>query len=128
MSLQSWFSSLNPSRQRSSRKATRIHRTLNSTRRAIFEQLEDRRLLAITGPEVANLLASDGATGDAFGWSVSVDGDTAVVGARFDDDGSGSAYVFTRSVGNWTQQAKLLAGAGPYFLRTAAFGYRGGGI
>ncbi|MBL6998064.1 MAG: hypothetical protein ISR75_06480, partial [Phycisphaerales bacterium] len=43
------------------------------------------------------LLASDGASDDRFGYSVSVDGDTVVVGARYDDDNgssSGSAYVY----------------------------------
>ncbi len=59
----------------------------------------------------AKLLASDGAAGDRFGHAVAIDGDTAVVGARGNDDqGSltGSAYVFTRSGSSWTQQAKLL--------------------
>ena len=44
----------------------------------------------------AKLLASDGAAGDLFGWSVSISGDYAVVGAFGDDDNgtnSGSAYV-----------------------------------
>jgi hypothetical protein len=61
----------------------------------------------------AKLVASDGAAGDRFGASVSVDGDTAVIGSRLDDDpahDSGSAYVFTRSSTVWTQQAKLAAG------------------
>ncbi len=56
-------------------------------------------------------LPADGAVGDYFGFSVSVHGDTAVIGAKFDDDNgsdSGSAYVFTRSEDIWTQQAKLL--------------------
>ena len=60
----------------------------------------------------AELTASDAAAGDQFGGSVSVSGDTAVVGASGDDDGgssSGSAYVFTRSGGVWTQQQKLTA-------------------
>ena len=46
--------------------------------------------------EEAKLLASDGAAGDFFGYSVAVSGDTAVVGAWYDDDSgsdSGSAYV-----------------------------------
>ncbi len=65
----------------------------------------------------AKLLADDGAEGDYFGSSVSVSGDTAVVGAYFDDDngdGSGSAYVFERVGGAWTQQAKLLADDGAW--------------
>jgi len=60
----------------------------------------------------AKLTAADAAAGDQFGRSVSVSGDTAVVGAWLDDDGganSGSAYVFVRSGGVWTQQAKLTA-------------------
>ena len=58
------------------------------------------------------LTASDGAASDWFGRSVAMSGDTAVVGAPFDDDNgtdSGSAYVFTRSSGSWTQQQKLTA-------------------
>ena len=53
--------------------------------------------LGATVAEVAKLTASDGAVGDCFGYSVSVSGDTAVVGATGDDDNgveSGSAYVF----------------------------------
>ena len=45
----------------------------------------------------AKLTASDAAAGDLFGRSVAVSGDTAVIGARLDDDAgdaSGSAYVF----------------------------------
>ena len=63
----------------------------------------------------AKLLASDGAAGDYFGWSVSISGDYAIVGANWDDDNgaeSGSAYIFYRNQGgvdNWGQQAKLLA-------------------
>lgn len=62
---------------------------------------------------VQKLLAADGATYDYFGKSVAIDGDTAVVGAYFDDDGdaeSGSAYVFTRNdEGSFSQTAKLTA-------------------
>jgi hypothetical protein len=68
----------------------------------------------------AKLTALDGAAGDLFGVSVSVSGDTAVVGARDDDDAgsaSGSAYVFLRSGTGWVQQAKLTAGDGAAFDR-----------
>ncbi len=62
------------------------------------------------------LTASDGAAGDSFGQSVAISGDTAVVGAHFDDAGAntdqGSAYVFMRSGTSWTQQQKLTAGDG----------------
>ncbi len=60
----------------------------------------------------AKLIASDAAPSDAFGISVALSGDTAVVGADLDDDGgnaTGSAYVFVRSGTVWTQQGKLLA-------------------
>jgi hypothetical protein len=62
--------------------------------------------------EVAKLVASDAVGGDQFGVSVAVSGDTAVIGARLEatgGSGAGAAYVFTRSGGSWTQQAKLLA-------------------
>ena len=64
--------------------------------------------------EIQKLLASDKADADDFGWSVALDGDTAVIGARWSDDSgtiahNGAAYVFTRVGGIWTEQAKLLA-------------------
>ena len=71
-----------------------------------------------TWTEQAKLTASDGAADDLFGYSVSVSGDTAVVGAYQDDDSgsnSGSAYVFVRSGSIWSQQAKLLPGDGAEF-------------
>ena len=46
--------------------------------------------------ETAKLTASDGADSDQFGISVSVDGDTVVVGAHQDDYSKGAAYVFTK--------------------------------
>ncbi len=72
---------------------------------------------SVTPVEVAKLLAADGAAGDQFGYSVALSGDTALIGARFDDDDvngleSGSAYVFTRSGTIWSQQAKLTAADG----------------
>ena len=62
--------------------------------------------------EQAKLTASDASASDRFGGSVSIDGDTIIVGALNDDDAganSGSAYVFTRSASIWTEQAKLTA-------------------
>ena len=74
--------------------------------------------------------ASDAASNDYFGRSVSLYGDTALVGAYGDDDNeiadSGSVYVFTRSSSSgsdlriWKEQTKLYA---PYF--TAASDYFG---
>jgi len=61
------------------------------------------------------LLASDGAASDYFGYSVSISGDLAIVGAFGDDDkgiDSGSAYIFKRDGTGWSQQTKLLASDG----------------
>ena len=63
----------------------------------------------------AILTAQDKATGDQFGWSVAIDGDAAIIGARFDDDhgkSSGSAYIFVWNGETWIQQAKLTADDG----------------
>ena len=63
----------------------------------------------------AKLTASDGAAGDEFGFSVSLSGDRAIVGAWLDDDkglNSGSAYIFRRDGTVWTQEAKLTASDG----------------
>lgn len=63
----------------------------------------------------AKLLASDGAVSDWFGYSVSIWGDAALIGATGDDDNggsSGSAYLFRNAGGLWTQEAKLIAGDG----------------
>ena len=76
--------------------------------------------LASGWTQVAKLTADDGAASDKFGSSVSIDGDTVVIGAYGDDDkgsNSGSAYVFTRDTAGdlasgWTQVAKLTAGDG----------------
>ena len=64
--------------------------------------------------ELAKLVAADAAEHDYFGFSVAIDGDTVVVGAKFDDDGgssSGSVFVFRTSDGGATydQVAKLTA-------------------
>jgi hypothetical protein len=51
-----------------------------------------------TWTQQQKLVASDGAAGDYFGFG-SLDGDTAFIGAPYDDDNgvdSGSVYVFTR--------------------------------
>ena len=63
--------------------------------------------------EEAKLTASDAAGGDSFGGAVSISGDYAIVGARYDDDAgnsSGSAYIFRRTQAGWIQDAKLTAG------------------
>ena len=65
--------------------------------------------------ETAKLTASDAAANDQLGYSVSIYGDVAVIGAPGDDDGgdrSGSAYVFEKPPGGWvdmTETTKLTA-------------------
>jgi len=84
------------------------------------------------------LLPDDGASGDVFGTSVAISGDTAVIGAWGDDDlgrtNFGSAYVFEQLGGIWTQTAKLKADDGALLDRLggsvdknryARFGRRG---
>lgn len=56
------------------------------------------------------LTADDGVAGDFFGGGVALEGDTVVVGAER-ENGQGAAYVYQRSMGTWTQEAKLLATA-----------------
>ena len=65
------------------------------------------------GDQVSKLLANGGASGDSFGYSVALNGSTALVGANQDDDmgsSSGSAYLIDTGTG--LQLAKLLASDG----------------
>ena len=51
--------------------------------------------------EVEKIFANDGTASDYFGWSVSIDEDTVIVGAYGDDDNgstSGSAYVYVSCI------------------------------
>ena len=79
-----------------------------------------------TGPAYAQfefkLTASDKEAGDRFGFSVSISGDRAIVGALFEDTGginAGAAYIFERDgSGNWNEVAKVQASdkeAGDFF-------------
>ena len=69
--------------------------------------------------QTAKLTASDGAADDWFGYSVSISGNTVVVGAPVatvgDNNSQGAAYVFTEPASGWadmTQTAKLTASDG----------------
>ena len=69
-----------------------------------------------TWVEQAKLTASAGMTYDHFGWSVAMDEGTIVVGAnRGWRTGLGSAYVFVRSGGLWTEEVALTASDGANF-------------
>ncbi len=57
-----------------------------------------------------DLLASDGAASDYFGYSVAVSGNVAIVGTKLDDDkgtNSGSAYAYRWNGSQWVQEQKL---------------------
>lgn len=61
------------------------------------------------------LTASDSTPGDQYGWSVDLSGNTAVVGARFDDDkgfNSGSVYIYSATEHGWSEQQKVSASDG----------------
>ncbi len=70
--------------------------------------------------KAAKLTAADSAVDARFGSSVSLssDGSIALIGAAGADSRNGAAYVFIRSGGTWSQQAKLTAAdgqSGDYF-------------
>ena len=55
------------------------------------------------------LTASDATTWSHFGYSVSIDGDYAVIGAKNDGGADGAAYVFKCDGTSWSEQIKLRA-------------------
>lgn len=66
-------------------------------------------LLAV---DQGDLVAADAAAWDLAAEAVALDGDTALVGARWSDSAgadSGAAYVFTRSGASWSTGPKLVA-------------------
>ena len=62
--------------------------------------------------EATKLTASDGANGDNFGCSAAISGNTAVIGATSAEMGKGSAYVYEKISGTWTETAELTASDG----------------
>ncbi|MDF1836377.1 MAG: hypothetical protein P1V35_00780 [Planctomycetota bacterium] len=60
--------------------------------------------------QVIKIAAADAYTGQRFGWSVDLDGETLVVGAPGPEDGqgqAGAAYVFHWEPSGWKQVARL---------------------
>lgn len=57
--------------------------------------------------QTQKLTASIGASGDQFGFSVDIDGNNIIVGARYAATGGltreGAAYLFKRSAGSWSE-------------------------
>ena len=72
-----------------------------------------------TWSQTQKFSSDDGVSGDSFGWSIALDGDTVVVGANTASpnglDFAGAAYVFNESGGTWTQTQKLTASNGAEF-------------
>jgi len=84
-------------------------------------------LIVVSSPgqflQQGSKLVGSGAVGSSEqGWSVSLsaDGNTAIVGGWYDNEGEGAVWVFTRSGGLWSQQGDKLVGMG-------AVGYAGQG-
>ncbi|MET0231911.1 MAG: FG-GAP repeat protein [Rhodanobacteraceae bacterium] len=65
---------------------------------------------------VHKLVASDGEAFDAFGWSVAIEGDVALVGARGvtigDDTFRGAVYAYAFDGSTWNERQKLIADDG----------------
>jgi hypothetical protein len=61
--------------------------------------------------QTAELVASDGEAGDAFGAAVAIEGNLILVGAPGDDTehgiDAGAIYVFLRGSENWSEQARI---------------------
>ncbi|MTE26690.1 LamG-like jellyroll fold domain-containing protein [Winogradskyella ouciana] len=65
--------------------------------------------------QTQKIVASDGESGDNFGRSIRISGETIVAGALNENtlgDFSGAAYVFKKENGNWAEKQKLLASDG----------------
>jgi len=57
----------------------------------------------------AELVGSEGSSGDLSGSAVAIERDTIAMGSPGDGPGCGAVYVFTRSGASWTEQAVLRA-------------------
>jgi len=69
-------------------------------------------LVVGTWSETTKITASDATTGDGFGYSISISGNKAIVGAHQNDDNgtsSGSAYIFELVAGTWSETTKITA-------------------
>jgi hypothetical protein len=69
-------------------------------------------IAVIDGTEMNKQQASDKEASDYFGYSSSIDGDYAIVGAYGEDTGgasAGAAYIFKRTGASWAQEAKIQA-------------------
>jgi hypothetical protein len=89
--------------------------TLRATGRSIAISVDDRDAVypIVVDPllsQQAELVASDGASGNDFGYAVAMSGTTAVVGAwQGQSNHSGAVYVYVQSGASWTLQQELFA-------------------
>ncbi|CAM9279293.1 unnamed protein product, partial [Heterosigma akashiwo] len=84
-----------------------------TTSESIAETISESIAETTSFVTAGKVVASDGADGDFFGYSVSgLDSTSFVAGATNNDDlglDSGSVYAFTKSSGDWEQAAKVVA-------------------
>jgi hypothetical protein len=70
--------------------------------------------------EEQKLVASDGLSGDWFGYYVALSNNYAVIGAP-NNDSTGAVYLFKREGSDWIEQQKLsVTGFGPFFTNYLA--------
>ena len=62
-----------------------------------------------TWSQQAELTGAESVSGDRFGWSVSIHGEYAVVGASAVDTNTGAVYVFKRTGTSWSQYDRIQA-------------------
>lgn len=64
-----------------------------------------------TWTQTQKLLPADLATGDRFGYSIGISGNTLAIGSIYDDDAganTGAVYIFNKSGSSWSQTQKIL--------------------
>ena len=65
---------------------------------------------ALDASDEFKILASDGAAADWFGYSVSISGDTAIVGALYDDENgeASGTYFYTLKTAGYVSTQKMI--------------------
>ena len=89
-----------------------ILETDNINAEEYFNSVELKYYSALMWAEAKELTASDAQDYDYFGYSVSISGDTALIGAYGEDSEAGAAYIFSRNTEGsdaWGQVKKLTA-------------------
>lgn len=77
-----------------------------------LDSIDQVQILSNLTLEETKLTASDAGDGDQFGTSISFSGNTLVVGAPYENNGRGAAFVFKQNQGgndNWGEVTKLIA-------------------